>query len=125
MTPTDLTPLLDLTERAFALLDAGDHATLRALMTEETAQALTADLLLDTWSQAVAESGNLAQCRETRLESFEGVGLDPAEPSLGGAVGATTIVCEAGEWCGRVAFDSEQRIIGLLVVPVGTADLPF
>ncbi|PUA79415.1 hypothetical protein [Nocardioides currus] len=125
MTPTDLTTLPALTERAFALLDAGDHVALRGLMTEQTAEALTPDLLLDTWSQVVAESGNLARCRDTGLESFEGAVLDPSEPSLGGAVGHTTIECEVGEWWGRVAFDPDQRIIGLLVVPVDTTDLPF
>lgn len=125
MTPTDLRPLIPLTERTFALLDAGDHATLHGLMTEQTAEGLARDLLLDTWAQVVAETGNLTGCRETRLESFEGVELDPSEASLGGAIGATTIVCEAGEWSGRVAFDPDQRIVGLLVVPVGATDLPF
>lgn len=125
MTPLDLTPLLARTEQVFALMDAGEDAALHGLMTEQTARGLTRELLLDTWAQVVAESGNLVACRDTRLESFEGAQLDPAEPALGGVVGVTTIGCEAGEWWGRVAFDPDQRIIGVLVVPVGTTDLAF
>lgn len=125
MTPTDLTPLIARTERVFALIDAGDHDTLRGLMSEQASQELTRDLVLGTWAQAVAESGNLTGCRDTRLESLDGTVLDPAEATRGLVVGQTTIECEAGEWWGRVAFDADQQVVGLLVVPVGTTDLPF
>lgn len=125
MTPTDLTPLIALTERAFGLIDGGDHAGLQDLMSAQAARELTRELVLDTWAQAVAESGNLTGCRDTRIEALDGTVLDPTEATLGLAVGHTTLVCEAGEWWGRVAFDADQRIVGLLVVPVDTADLPF
>jgi hypothetical protein len=125
MTPVDPTPLVALTERVFALLDGGDHLALRELMNDRTARELTGDVVLGTWAQVVAESGNLTGCRETRLESSDGTLLNPSEATLGLVVGHTTIDCEAGEWWGRVAFDADQRISGLLVVPVDTSDLPF
>ena len=125
MTQNDLTPLIGLTERVFALVDAGDHATLRTLMTDEAAHELTRELVLDTWAQVVSESGNLDRCRDTRLESLDGTVLDPDEAALGSVVAQTTIVCAAGEWWGRVAFDPDQLVVGLLVVPVGATGLPF
>lgn len=125
MTPTDLTPLIARTERVFALIDAGDHDTLRSLMSEQASRELTRELVLGTWAQVVAESGNLTGCRDTRLEALDGTVLDPADATLGPCVGHTTIDCEAGEWWGRVAFDHDQQVVGLLVVPVDTADLPF
>lgn len=125
MPARDLTPLIDLTERVFTLMDAGDHPTLQQLMTERAARELTRDLVLGNWAQVVAESGNLTGCRDTRLESVDGTVLDPADAALGLVVGHTTIECEAGEWWGRVAFDADQRITGLLVVPIDSSDLPF
>lgn len=125
MTPTDLAPLIALTERVFTLMDTGDYDSLRSLMSEQAGQELTRDLVLDTWAQVVAESGNLTGCRDTRLESIEGTVLDSVDATLGLAVGQTTIDCEVGEWWGRVAYDPDQRIVGLLVVPVDTPDLPF
>lgn len=125
MNPTNLTSLVPLTERVFTLIDTGDYVALRDLMSEQAANELTRDLVLDTWAQAVAETGNLTACRDTRIEAADGTVLDPAEATLGLAIGHTTLVCEAGEWWGRVAFDADQRIVGLLVVPVDTADLPF
>lgn len=125
MTAVDLTPLVALTERVFTLLDAGDHPALQELMNEQTARELTRGVVLGTWAQVVAESGNLTGCRETRLEAPDGTVLDPANATLGLVVGHTTIDCEAGEWWGRVAFDADQRIAGLLVVPIDTPDLPF
>ncbi len=125
MNPTDLTPLFALTERVFTLVDAGDYVTLRELMGEEAARDLTRGLVLDTWAGVVSESGNLTGCCDTRLESLDGTVLAPSESTLGPVVAQTTIVCAAGEWWGRVAFDPDQRVIGLLVVPVGATNLAF
>lgn len=124
MTSTDTTGLAARTEQVFALVDAGDHATLRGLMTDQTAEVLTRDRVLDTWAQVVGDSGNLVRCRDTALEHPDGTPVGE-EPVLGTVVGRTTIECEAGEWLGRVAFDGDGRVIGLLVVPPGTTDLPF
>ncbi|NEK85089.1 hypothetical protein GCU60_04830 [Blastococcus saxobsidens] len=114
-----------LTERVFRLVDAGDHDTLRTLMTEETAAVLTADLVLGTWARAVADTGNLMGCRGTGVELLDGTPVEAGETVLGSLVGHTVLECEAGHWLGRVALDPERRIVGLLVVPPDHGELPF
>lgn len=125
MTPTDHTPAVgETTERVFTLMDAGHYDQLRELMPPDVARVLTRDVVLGTWAAAVAETGNLVRCEDTRVELPGG---EPARSSgaLGTVVGATTLVCEAGEWHGRAAVGQDGRLLGLLVVPVGAVDLPF
>lgn len=112
------------TERVFALLDAGRYDDLRVLMPDDVARVLTRDVVLDTWARAVADAGNLVRCEGTGLELPGGEAV-PAGPVLGTVVGATTLVCEAGEWHGRVALGQDGRLLGLLVMPVGATGLPF
>lgn len=124
MTPSDRRDAVTATtERVFALVDAGDHDQLRELMPADVARVLTRDVVLDTWAGAVAETGNLVRCEDTRVELPGGEPVDA--PVLGTVVGATTLVCEAGEWHGRVAVGQDGEVLGLLVVPPGTSDLPF
>lgn len=125
MTPTPTEGLDAATEELFTRLDAGDYDHVRALMTDEVAAALTRDLVLGTWAGAVRETGNLERCADTRLELPDGSAVAPGAPVLGGVVGATELVCEAGSWHGRVAWDADRRVVGLLVVPPGTTGLPF
>lgn len=124
MTTTGTDDVATLTEQAFHLLDAGDDVALRERMTDATAAVLTREVLLDTWADVVAETGHLVRCTGTRIEVPGG---EPAgdDPVLGTVVGATTLECEAGTWAGRVALDADRRLVGMLVVPPGTTDLPF
>ena len=117
--------VVDLTERVFALVDAGDYETLRGLMTEEAATALTADVVLDTWARVVADTGNLIACRDTGVELPDGTTVGATETALGSVVGHTVLECEAGTWVGRVAVDPDHRVVGLLVVPREHGPLPF
>jgi hypothetical protein len=125
MRPATTDDVIELTERVFRLLDAGDHDALRGLMTEETAAVLTSDLVLDTWARAVADTGNLVGCRETGVELPDGTPVEAGDAVLGSVVGHTVLACEAGHWLGRVALDPGRRIIGLLVVPLDHGELPF
>ena len=125
MTPSPTDGLDLATEEVFTRLDAGDYDHLRALMTDDTAAVLTRALVLDTWAGVVRETGRLEGCHATRLELPDGSSVGVGEPVLGGVVGATRLRCEAGEWLGRVAWDEERRVVGLLVVAPGTTSLPF
>ena len=125
MKKTTTVELVALTEKVFGLVDVGDYDQLRGLMTEATAQVLTRGLVLDTWAQVVADSGNLVACRGTGIELPDGTAVEPSEPVLGSVVGHTTLECEAGSWAGRVAFDPDRRVVGLLVVPPDHGELPF
>lgn len=122
---TTIDDVVELTERVFRLIDAGDYDTLRGLMTEKTAAILTRDLVLDTWTRAVADTGNLVGCSETKVELPDGTPAEPDEALLGSLVGHTVLECEAGHWLGRVALDPANRVVGLLVVPPNHGELPF
>ncbi|NYE37811.1 hypothetical protein F4692_002944 [Nocardioides cavernae] len=116
-------PVTATTERVFTLVDGGAYDELRELLPDDVARVLTREAVLGTWAQVVAETGNLVRCEGTRVEPTGG---EPADgPVLGTVVGATTLVCEAGEWHGRVAVGHDGMVLGLLVVPLGAAGLPF
>lgn len=126
MFPTTTTDvLLESTEAVFRLIDAGNYEALRAMMATDTATVLTRDVVLDTWAGAVADTGNLIGCRDTRLELPDGTCLGPGEAAHGSLVGQTTLDCEAGEWVGRVAYAPDRRVVGLLIVPPDRGNLPF
>lgn len=124
MTSTPTSGLVGATEEVFARLDAGDYDAVREQMPDEVAAVLTREAVLDTWARAVADTGNLETCRGSRLELPDRTPVDEGADVLGTVVGHTELVCEAGSWVGRVAWDEQRRIVGLLVVPPG-ADYPF
>lgn len=123
--PSPVGPLLDAAERAFGLIAAGGYNELHELMTPATAEALTADLIAATWAEVLSEVGELEACDNTRAELPDGSPLDSDESVLGATVVATTLRCEAGEILGRIAFDDNRKIIGMLIVPHDDGDLPF
>ncbi|GAA5118107.1 hypothetical protein GCM10023339_30130 [Alloalcanivorax gelatiniphagus] len=124
MTPVDSAGVVRTTERVFAALDAGRYDELRAMMPDDVARVLTRDVVLGAWARAVADTGNLVECRATVVQLPGGEDA-PSGALLGTVVGATTLVCEAGEWQGRVALGQDGSLLGLLVTPLDAADLPF
>ncbi|MDZ5662443.1 hypothetical protein SFC79_11775 [Nocardioides sp. S-58] len=124
MAPADTAGVVATTESVFAALDAGRYDELRAMMPDDVARVLTRDVVLGAWARAVADTGNLVACRDTVVQLPGGEDAPSAEV-LGTVVGATTLVCEAGEWQGRVALGQDGGLLGLLVVPVGADGLPF
>lgn len=123
--PTTTDVLLESTEAVFRLIDAGNYEAVRAMMATDTATVLTRAVVLDTWAGAVADTGNLTGCRDTRLELPDGTVLGPGEAAHGSLVGHTTLDCAAGQWTGRVAYAPDRRIVGLLIVPPDHGNLPF
>lgn len=113
------------TERVFTDIAAERWEQVRDQMTPTAAEVLTADLIRDTWQAALREAGELVRCEDTRVELPDGTEVDPDEPLLGDRIGVTRLVCEAGEWVGRVAWTQEGRIGGLLIVPPGSGPWPF
>lgn len=129
MTPAPLRTgeLLAAAERLWHRLDAGDYDAVREQMTDEVAAVLTREAVLGTWAQVVAETGNLEQCRDPRVELPDGSPVADGDPVLGVLVAHAELVCEAGSWVGRVALDGERRVVGLYVTGLETprADYPF
>ena len=113
------------TEAVFDLLAQAEWQTLREWMTPAAARELTEDRLRDTWVAALQESGNLIECRRTRVELPDGTPISADEELLGIRVGVTELHCEAGEWVGRVAWTPERQVAGLLVVPPGSGPWQF
>lgn len=114
-------------ERLWHAVDAGDYDAVSEQMTADVAAVLTREVVLGTWAQVVAETGNLQQCRDPRLETPDGTPVPEGEAALGVLVAHAELACEAGSWVGRVALDGERRVVGLYVTGLDTprADYPF
>lgn len=126
MTPVNTaTEVRTLAERVFRLLDDDDITTLTRLMTLDTAQVLTPQVLRETWARAVAENGRLVEVRGTTVHLPDGSVLPDGERALGMVVARCELVCDAGSWAGRVAVDLDGGVVGMLVAAPGETDLPF
>lgn len=64
------------------------------------------------------------RCAGTRVELPDGSEVT-ADQQVVGVVAQTTLECEDGAWLGRVAYDGDRRVVGLLVVPLDATDLPW
>ncbi|KAA9145991.1 hypothetical protein F6B41_17305 [Microbacterium lushaniae] len=114
------------TEHVFTLIATGDHAGLAQAMHPVTVRELPAETIADTWRTVLGEVGALQGFRDTRVEMPGGDDvLADDDAVVGTVVGATTLVCEAGEISGRVAVDDRGLVVGILIVPVGHSPLPF
>lgn len=109
---------------AFADLDAGRIERLRARMSPETADALTAERLRTTWASAVHALGPWQSTELLGIEQGERTHVDPRDRLVGSLVVSLALHHERGAWHGRVAYDAADRLIGLLVLPPG-APAPF
>lgn len=125
MNPRNVGDLTDRTEAAFWSLAAGEVEELRRQMSTQAREVLTAQDLLDTWSRAIAETGVLERAEHSVAALADGTVLDPSDRVVGSVVVATTLECEAGEWHGRIAWDADGAIAGLLVVAPSSEPWPF
>lgn len=111
--------VIDRATEAFQLLNAGNIDALQALMAPGIAGQLTRELLTDTWASVVGETGPLVDVADPVVTMSDGTPLSDDDQVLGPVVGQLTLVCEAGEWTGRVTVDDSGRVIGLLILPPG------
>ncbi|BDZ41985.1 hypothetical protein GCM10025865_12840 [Paraoerskovia sediminicola] len=114
-----------ITEEVFRCAASGDLDRLEGLMHPRTAEELPQEVVAETWHRVLTEVGALERCEGTRVETPDGTVVEDEEPLLGIAVGATTLVCEAGTLLGRVAVDQDLRVVGILIVPPDHGPLPF
>lgn len=124
-------PVIDLAERTsevFANLDAGDYEAVRAHMTYACGRALTKRKLMSVWDQVRSDTGRLEACVDSTVQTAEGSTplsrLANRHLSTGPIV-QVTLRHEAGEWIGRVAYNGSGKIIGILIAPPDSRDLPF
>ena len=117
--------VVEITERAFTLLAAGDYEQLARPMHPSTALELSPDVIAATWQSVLTEVGELSELQQTRVELPGGVPVESDEQVLGTVIGTTVLECEAGQLVGRVAFSDDAKVVGLLLVPVDHGPLPF
>lgn len=114
--PVSVTALTETTERVFDLIAAGRADQVTALLHPDVRQELPAELITETWARVLAEIGAKERFVDTHAVMPAGERITEDQDVVGIVVGVTTITCEAGEVVGRVAFDAERRIVGLLLV---------
>lgn len=114
--PRSIEGLRERTDKVFTLISDGNYDDLGLMMNEQTAQELPAALIADTWRSVLTEIGALQCCSGTGLELPGGSPLNEDEQIIGTVIGSTVLACEAGQLRGRVAFDEQSQVVGLLMV---------
>ncbi|MDR8019690.1 DUF3887 domain-containing protein [Nesterenkonia aerolata] len=123
--PMSLTQIRTRTEQVFDLIATADYEALEQMMHPEVREELSASKIAMVWSSMLTEFGAKESYEDTHVTFPAGERIEEDDQILGTVVGVTTVTCEAGERMGRVAFDEQQRIVGLLVLPPETSPLPF
>lgn len=113
------------TERVFDLISTGSYDQLQPLIHPEVREELPASLIAETWARALSDVGSKESFADTHVAFPAGERIEDDDEILGTVVGVTTLNCEAGELVGRVAFDDQRRIVGLLIMTPDTSPLPF
>lgn len=121
--------LAERTEEVFRMLSQDDYAGVKALMTFSCSRVLTKKKVMAVWNQVIAATGPFESCSDTVTQTADGrnLALQQINQLLsGGLVGQTMLNHEAGEWLGRVAYNSSGKITGILIVsPLEKHNLPF
>lgn len=114
-----------LTEQVFSYISAAEYESLEPLMHPDVRSELPAPLIAETWARVLADVGAKESYSDTHVSFPAGERIEEDDQLLGTVVGVTTLQCEAGEVMGRVAFDDQLRIVGLLLVDPIQSPLPF
>ena len=112
-------------QEIFRLIANGDDDAVQAQLHPQVREQLTPQLIGDAWRSAMAECGSLEAFTDTHVELHDGTVLTEDEEVVGTVIGATRLMCEAGELVGRAAFDETDQVVGLLIVPPDHGKLPF
>lgn len=123
--PMAITAIQSLTEGIFNLISTGDYKTLARMVDPGVRSELPESLISETWARVLSDVGQKESYSDTHVALPAGERLTEDEQLLGTVVGVTTINCEAGEVMGRVAFSDQGRVVGILIVPLDHAPLPF
>lgn len=125
--------LPELAEKLFTYIATGKEELAMGMIHPTVRKELPWEMITETWNRCLTEHGGLESFTDTFV-TYPG-GLAPIESSatlgdskmLGIAVVSTTLNQEAGELMGRVAFDKDDAIVGILYLPVDVSaeSLPF
>lgn len=114
-----------LTEEIFRLIASGDDTAVQAHLHPQVREQLTPQRIGEAWRNALTECGSLEGFTNTHVELHDGTVLSEDGDIIGTVIGATRLMCEAGELVGRVALDETDQVVGLLIVPQNHGKLPF
>lgn len=84
-------------------------------------------VILEAWAKCIGDYGSFIECRNTLVTTASRTnGTDPLSGNIvGSAVGVTTLHFEAGEFLGRVSFDSNDLIDGIFILPTDATESVF
>jgi len=114
-------PIVDLIERTesvFRSLNDGDFDTVRSMMTYSCARSLTKKKLAIMQGDMVDSFGQLESISGTVIQPMDGRDIFEKLSNqlfISQLVGDTRLNHEAGEWNGRVAFNKNGKVTGILV----------
>lgn len=107
--------LIPRAEQVYELLRDGDYGPIAEQMTFTTRKALPEKKVMGVWNDARRAIGTL-----------ESVGESFARPSGRAMVVETPLAFEAGDLIGRIAYNRNDKIIGILILESDRiADAPF
>ena len=133
MTARSIDHLTELTEAFFTHVASGAQALTMGMIHPTVRRELPWETISGTWNRCLTEFGALERLSGTFVTHpggtapIETLAAPGDVKTLGIAVGVTVLHQEAGEVMGRVAFDQDDAIVGVLYLPADTPEsaLPF
>ena len=117
-----------LTEKFFGHVAAGEEELAMGMIHPKVRKELPWDTISEVWRTCVEEHGALEKFSGTFITHPGGTADDDGGftgmlkgKMMGLAVGVTTLEQEAGEIMGRVAFDRDDAIVGVLYLTTDAA----
>lgn len=133
MSARSIDHLKTLTEKFFTHVSKGEEELAMGMIHPSVRKELPWATISVTWNRCLIEFGALEELTGTFVTHPGGLAAADSLDSLvdgktlGIAVGVTVLNQEAGEIVGRVAFDQDDAIVGILYLPMDSPaeSLPF
>ncbi len=129
--PRPVNHLKQTAQQFFTLVSEGQEDLAMAMLNPNVREELNWDVISQVWQTCLEEAGTLERFSDTFITHPQGTSAiaQAGEPEqiLGTAVVVTTLEQEAGSTTGRIAFDGDDLITGILYLnPEAPLDpLPF
>lgn len=131
MTAAPMPHIAKLGEKFLRHIIKGEEAETMDMILPKLRKDLPWSTISEVWKDVLTETGEFESFEDTQVTSLKGTrGQEPLfsklqSKILGTCVVISTLKHEAGEWMARVAFDRNENVIGLLILPTDATDFPF
>lgn len=131
MTTVQTSHIAELGEKFLQHIINGEEAQTMDMILPKLHKDLPWSTICAVWKDVLTETGEFESFDDTQVTTLKGTRHhEPIAPKLmskilGTCVVVTTLKHEAGEWMGRVAFDRNKNVIGLLILPLDATEFPF